>query len=115
MSLDDLPLPYELDRTRKGPVALAGVEDGRLVLTGRSNYDVPTQQYADKIAALSDEGFVKDCQEYIWLSAYAANNPTSDYHWMATACYYEAQRRGNPDLYQRGYDRARGVTEEEDE
>jgi hypothetical protein len=107
MSLDELPLPYELDRTRKGPVTLTALGD-RLHLTGRSNYGKPAQQFADKIAALDDEALIRETGEYIWLSAYASNNPTSDYHWMATACYYEAQRRGNPDLYQQAYDQARG-------
>jgi hypothetical protein len=104
--MSDLPLPYELDRTRNGPVSITAVAGDRLVLSGRSNYDVPAQSFADSIAALDDEEFVRKTEEAIWLSAYASNNPTSDYHWHASACYYEAQRRGNPGLYQQAYDQA---------
>jgi hypothetical protein len=107
MSLSDLPLPYPLEHTRRGPVRITGFSD-RLLLSGTSNHDVPAQQFADKIAVMGDEAFVSEAGQYIWLSAYAGNNPTSDYHWMASACYYEAQRRGDPDLYQQAYDRARG-------
>ena len=62
-----------------------------------------------KLEAIVDEteAFVSEASQYIWLSAYASNNPTSDYHWMASACYYEAQRRDDPGLYQQAYDRAR--------
>jgi hypothetical protein len=103
MSIENLPLPYLLERSKKGPVSITGFTD-RVLLSGKSNYDVPAQQFADKIAAMDDEAFVRETGQYIWLSAYAGNNPTSDYHWMASACYYEAQRRGSPDLYQQAYD-----------
>lgn len=109
MSLADLPLPYTLERTRRGPVRITGFDQNALHLSGRCNDERPAQGFADKIAALSDEDFVTEAEQCIWLSAYAANNPTSDYHFEASACYYEAQRRGNPGLYQEAYNRARGT------
>jgi hypothetical protein len=109
MGIHDLPLPYVLDRTKRGPVTLTGVLEDRLLLSGTSNYGSPAQEYADKIAGLLAENFVCEAAEAIWMSAWAANNPTSDYHYQASACYYEAQRRGNPDLYQQAYDQARGI------
>lgn len=106
MELSDLPLPYRLDRTRKGAVVISGIAEDRLVLRGTSNYGRPAQEWADKIAALGDEEFTEEAAEAVYWSAWASNNPTSDYHYEASACYYEAQRRGNPDLYQQAYNRA---------
>lgn len=67
------------------------------------------QDFADKIAAMDDEVFIKITEERIWLSAYAANNLRSDYHWQADACYHEAQRRGNPELYSQAWHKASGM------
>lgn len=75
-------------------------------LSGRDNYGKPRQDFADKIAALDDDGFVKEAEQKIWLSAFANNNPRSDYHWMADACYQEAADRGKPELYERAWKRA---------
>ena len=80
-----------------------------ITLEGLSNYGKPRQDFADKIAALDDEAFVKEAEQKIWLSAYADNNPRSDYHWQADACYDEAQRRQKPDLYKRAYEHARAT------
>ena len=75
-------------------------------LEGRDNRGNPRQAYADRIAAMDDNAFVKDAELHIWLSAYANNNPRSDYHWMADACYDEAQRRAKPELYTRAWEKA---------
>ena len=76
------------------------------LLEGKDNYGKPRQKFADMLAALDDEAFVKQAEKSIWLSAYAGNNPRSDYHWHAAACYKEARRRNKPDLYRRAYARA---------
>jgi hypothetical protein len=78
----------------------------RLTLAGTDNYGAPRQHFADSLAASDDAQFMQTAEEYIWLSAYAANNYRSDYHWKADACYDEAKRRGNPDLYKRAWERA---------
>ena len=78
-------------------------------IAGKDNYGNLRQDFADKIGAADDEAFVKIAEERIWLSAYAANNPRSDYHWQADACYDEARSRGKPELYNRAYDRARAT------
>jgi len=75
-------------------------------LEGNDNRGKPRQNYADKIGAMDDSAFLKDAELYIWLSAYANNNPRSDYHWMADACYDEAQRRGKPELYKQAWEKA---------
>ena len=72
-------------------------------LEGRDNYGKLRQEFADRIASLSDSAFVSETEKRIWLSAYAANNPQSDYHWQAQACYAEAQHRGKPELYRTAF------------
>jgi hypothetical protein len=69
------------------------------MIQGKDNYGKPKQNFVDKIEAMSDEAFVDKAQQTIWLSAFANNNPRSDYHWQADACYDEAVRRGKPELY----------------
>ena len=78
----------------------------KLTLPGKDNYGKPRQDFADKLAAADDKEFVKIAEDRIWLSAYANNNPRSDYHWQADACYDEAERRGKPELYSQAYDQA---------
>ena len=80
-----------------------------LTISGRDNYGKPRQAFADKIAALSDGDFVKRAEQCIWLSAFANNNPRSDYHWQADACHDEAGRRGKPELYREAWSRACGA------
>jgi hypothetical protein len=75
----------------------------KLTLEGNDNYGKPKQAFADRLAAASDEEYLKIANDYIWLSAYASNNPRSDYHWMADACFDEAERRGRPELYDQAH------------
>lgn len=75
-------------------------------LDGVDNRGKPRQGFADQISAMDDDAFLKDAEQKIWLSAYANNNPRSDYHWQADACYLEAQRREKPQLYRKAYARA---------
>lgn len=75
----------------------------RLTLTGQDNHKRPRQEFADKIASLDGPTFVREAAGVIYMSAFAANNPRSDYHWQADACYSEAARRGDPSLYERAW------------
>lgn len=86
-------------------MAIKAPED-KLIIAGISNYGKPRQEYADKLAALSDREFEDEAKNAIWLSAYASNNPRSDYHWHADTCYDEAQRRGKAEIYTRAWERA---------
>lgn len=70
------------------------------------NYGKPSSEYIAKIAAMDDEGLVQETSNKVYLSAYAANNPRSDYHWHTDALYDEARRREKPWLYQRGWNSA---------
>jgi hypothetical protein len=82
----------------------------RLVIDGNDNYGKPRQGFANRIGTADDDEFIRIAEERIWLSAYADNNPRSDYHWQADACYDEAERRGSPELYARAYRRACQMT-----
>ena len=70
---------------------------------GKDNYGKPKSDYLAKIAAMTDEELFAECQSKIWLSAYAANNPRSDYHWHCDACYDESQRRKDKEIYSRAH------------
>ena len=72
-----------------------------MTIAGKDNYGKPRQDFADKLAAASEDELAKMCNQYIWLSAYASNNPRSDYHWMADACSDECERRGKSEIYSR--------------
>jgi hypothetical protein len=81
---------------------------------GDDNYGNPKSEFIQMLTTLSDDEFEKKTKDKIWLSAYANNNPRSDYHWQADACYDEAERRGKPQLYKRAWCAASGNTYEED-
>lgn len=63
--------------------------------------------YARRIVAMDDAALSKETEQKIWLSAYANNNPRSDYHWHADYCYDEWKRRGKPEGYQAAFDAAK--------
>ncbi|MEL4069568.1 hypothetical protein WKW50_05410 [Ochrobactrum sp. GPK 3] len=63
-------------------------------------------EYAAKLAAMNDDELVKETENKVWLSGYAANNPRSAYHWQCDACYDEAKQRAKPWLYKRGWNAA---------
>lgn len=73
---------------------------------GNDNYKRPKKDFLDKLQGLSDEQLEQETEQKIWLSAYAANNRRSDYHWQCDACYIECQRRGLPAIYERAYAKA---------
>lgn len=83
--------------------------DDKLILLGKDNYGKLKQEFADKLAAADDKEFIKIAEDKIWLSAFANNNPRSDYHWQADACYDEAERRGKPELYSQAWHKASGM------
>lgn len=62
-------------------------------------------EYRKKLTGLSEEDYLTEAKDKVWLSAYANNNPRSDYHWMCDLCYDEAVRRGGKDapLYDKAH------------
>lgn len=71
-----------------------------------SDKEKALSEYRAKLEALDDDAFVREVESKVWLSAYAANNPRSRYHAECDAAYDEANRRGKPWLYQRGWNEA---------
>lgn len=67
------------------------------------NYGRARQLYLGKLAAMTDEELHLETRQKIWLSAYANNNPRSDYHWQVDATYDEWVRRGKPEGYEQAY------------
>ena len=72
--------------------------------TGNGNHGRPKQDYINKISKMTEEELHDETRQMIYLSAYAANNPRSDYHWQCDACYDEwVENRKNPDGYTIAY------------
>lgn len=71
----------------------------KVIIEGKDNSGKPKQDYADRLAEMTEPELLKATEKAIWLSAYANNNPRSDYHWYCDVCYSECNRRGNIDLY----------------
>ena len=72
--------------------------------SGNDNYGKPKQNYIDSLTKMTDEELHDETRQKIWLSAYANNNPRSDYHWQCDACYDEwTSNRKNESGYEKAY------------
>ena len=67
---------------------------------GVDNYGKPRSEYLTNLGSMTDAELQKECELKIWLSAYAANNRRSDYHWHVDACFDECVARVKPDIYE---------------
>jgi hypothetical protein len=76
---------------------------------GPGNSGRPRGAYLEKLKGLSGEALRQESESKIWLSAYAANNPRSDYHWQCDACHDECARRGRLEIYEQAWDEAAGI------
>ena len=81
----------------------------RREFTGKDNHGKPKSEYLAKIAAMTDDALFTETERKIWLSAYAGNNPRSDYHWHTDAVYDEWLARGKLSEYDRAYEAARST------
>lgn len=61
-------------------------------------------EFVASLPAMTDAELTEATKQYIWLSAFANNNPRSAYHPMCDATADEWARRGNPDGYSRAHD-----------
>jgi hypothetical protein len=64
---------------------------------GNDNYGKPKLDYVERIKAMSIDQLRRETKDKIWLSAFAGNNPRSDYHWHVDACYDELKDRTGSD------------------
>ena len=70
----------------------------------RDHYNtVDPHKYVAKVKEMTDDELYDACKETIWLSAYANNNPRSDYHWMCDACYAECDSRKKVEIYTKAH------------
>lgn len=72
---------------------------------GNDNYGRPKSGYLEKIAVMNDAELQRESESMIYMSAFCANNPRADWHWMVDACYDECCNRGKPDIYSEAYRR----------
>lgn len=70
---------------------------------GKDNYGKLKSDYVKLVLAMTDDELFKETKRKIWLSAYAANNGRSDFHWHVDACYDAWGDRGKQDEYGRAY------------
>ena len=70
---------------------------------GNDNYGNPKAGYLAKLSAMDDKQLRDACTDKIWLSAYANNNPRSDYHWQCDACYDECLNRDKVYIYEQSH------------
>lgn len=75
---------------------------------GEDNYGKPKSEYLNKLAKMTDKELSDKCEQMIWLSAFAANNPRSDYHWQCDAGYDECFNRGKISIYEKAWEKASG-------
>ena len=71
---------------------------------GNDNNGKPKSEYLEKLSSMTDEELLKECENKIWFSTYANNNPRSDFHWQADACWDECEKRKKPNIYKQAYD-----------
>uniref|UniRef100_A0A6M3JJT1 Uncharacterized protein n=1 Tax=viral metagenome TaxID=1070528 RepID=A0A6M3JJT1_9ZZZZ len=67
------------------------------------NYGKPKSEYLVKLAEMDDKQLRNECDQMIRLSAYASNNPRSDYHWQCDACYDECKNREKVYIYEQSH------------
>lgn len=71
---------------------------------GNDNRGKPKSEYLARLSNMGEFELFDEAKTRIWLSAYANNNPRSDFHWHADACFDECQKRNKPEIYKRAYD-----------
>jgi len=70
---------------------------------GNNNSGKPKSEYLEKLSLMTEAELTTQCESKIWLSAYANNNPRSDFHWQVDVCYDECERREKVQIYEQAY------------
>lgn len=69
------------------------------------NHPRKKDEYLTRLQSMSVAELREETGNKIWLSAYAANNPQSCFHWQVDYTYDEWNRRGMLQEYSHCYDR----------
>lgn len=69
----------------------------------KGNYDNPKVDYMQKVALMNEDDLFAETKSKIWLSAYASNNPRSDYHWQCDFCYDLLSLRSKESVYKKAH------------
>jgi hypothetical protein len=83
------------------PVKCEPIQIGGATITEYNEHN--PHEYVKNLQTLDEKKLYDVCKDMIWFSAYAANRPSSDFHWMCDACFYECRRRGLDELYQQAH------------
>ena len=70
---------------------------------GKDNYHRDKSEYFQRLLKMSQDELKAETKQKIWLSAFASNNPRSDYHWQVDAIYDVYHLRGQDDGYKQAY------------
>jgi hypothetical protein len=68
---------------------------------GLDNSGKPKKYYLATILGMDKAELLEETERKIWLSAYAHNNPRSDFHWQCDACYEVCKKFDG--LYEQAY------------
>lgn len=100
--MNALILGYEMVETNLKGVKMINKYEGN------DNFGKPKKEYVNMLMALIDDDLRSTTEDMIWLSAYASNNPRSDYHWQCDACYDEWVRRDKVEEYNKCWKKVSG-------
>jgi len=89
------------EKADSSSVDLSGLLSTRF--TGKDNYGKPKMDFVNELLAMNDKELQEKCEQVIWLSAYANNNPQGDYHWQCDACFDVCAKQKKDSIYKRAY------------
>lgn len=75
----------------------------KITVEGLDNHGKPRQAYIDALYAMDDAKLQETAEQAIWLSAYASNNPRSDYHWHVGAIYSVLSSLDKVNIYRKAH------------
>jgi hypothetical protein len=107
---DDIPSNVRFAASPVNADGLTAMEEKKLksLRSHRSRHELRIAyiEFKKKLADMDEARFLEEAGDRIHLSAFASNNPGSDYHWQCDLCYDESVRRGGKEapLYKKAYE-----------
>lgn len=75
--------------------------ESRCDFQGNDNAGKPRLEYCRRVEEMTRKELKEEAKSKIWLSAFAANNSRSDFHWHVSAIYVACDKF--PGLYEEAY------------